>query len=83
MFTALSGQTLACLKAGACPGNSEPSGSCRPPWTPPTPSQTQTGWLPPCPHQLWQQGLWSQQDIVLGEGGGSPVNTLTVVLTAW
>lgn len=34
----------------------------------PTPI-TDTDWVAPCPHQLWQQGLWSQQDVVLGEGG--------------
>lgn len=44
------------LKAGAGPGNPQHSGSCRPSWTPP-PSYIQAGWLSPCPHQLWQQGL--------------------------
>lgn len=42
---------------------------------------TDTDWVAPCPHQLWQQGLWSQQH-VLGEGDGGPVDTLNVALTA-
>lgn len=51
VFAALSGLTFACLKAGAGPGNSQPSGICRPLWR-----------LPPCLYLLWQQqGLWTQQ----------------------
>ena len=47
VFTALSGQTFACLKAAAGPDNSQLWRPCRPPWAPtPLPSQIQTGWLP-------------------------------------
>lgn len=40
-------------------------------------------WLPPCPHQLWLQGPWSQQDIVPGEVGRESVKTSTALLVAW
>lgn len=82
VFTALSGPTFACLKAGAGPDNSQLSGPCRPPWAPtPLPSQIQTGWLP-APTNSGSKDCGANKMLSWEKEAEGPVNTLTVMLTA-
>ena len=82
MFIALRDQTFACLKAGAGPGTHS-SGSCRPPWTSaPTPLHTDWAVVSLPSPALVARECGANRTLFQASAVGSPVNTLTVVLTA-